>query len=291
MSLRLKFNLILFATSIIGLSIAALVAHTLFHEHARDEVMETANVMMESAMAVRSYTVEEVRPLLAQLPADTFLPQTVPAYAANQYIKNLQKKRPDYSYKEATLNPTNPADRATEWETDIIDHFRSHGDAKELIGERETPTGPALYFSRPIRITNPNCLVCHDTPEVAPKALLDRYGSNNGFGWKLNEVVGAQVVSVPLGIPLERAQNEFYTFVLTLCGVFVLIAVVFNVLLEYYVIRPVSRMAEHADKISMGSGEQSELVLKGNDEIASLSRSFNRMKRSLDNAMSILNES
>lgn len=290
MSLRLKFNLVLIATTILGLTIAALISYNLFQQQAREEVLETAAIMMESALAVRNYTVSEIRPLLNQLQTDEFLPQTVPAYAATRYIRYLQKKHPDFSYKEAALNPTNPADRATEWETDIIDYFRNHSDVEELIGERRPPTGPVLYLSRPIRITNPGCLACHDRPENAPKSLLARYGTANGFGWKLDEVIGSQIVSVPQSLPLQRADEAFYTFMATIGGVFVVIGITLNILLYLFVIKPVGIIAAHADRISMGDRELPELVLKGNDEITSLSRSFNRMKRSLDNAMNLLDE-
>lgn len=32
----------------------------------------------------------------------------------------MRKSYPDYSYREATLKPTNLMDRANDWETDII---------------------------------------------------------------------------------------------------------------------------------------------------------------------------
>jgi protein-histidine pros-kinase len=291
MSLRLKFNLILILTSIIGLTIASYISYNLFREHARQEVLEKAAIMMESAEAIRSYTVTEIRPLLRQLESEEFIAQTVPAYAANQYVRELQKKHPDYSYKEATLNPTNPADRATEWEADIIEHFRNHDNQQELIGERQTATGPMLYMSRPIKITNPSCLVCHDTPATAPKSLIERYGSSNGFGWKLNEIIGAQVVSVPQSLALQRAQREFYTFTITIVGVFILVGIILNLLLHWFVISPVKGIANHADDVSMGTLERPELHANGKDEMALLARSFNRMHRSLKSAMSMLGDS
>jgi protein-histidine pros-kinase len=32
--------------------------------------------------------------------------------------------------------------------------------------------------------------------------MIAIYGTNNGFGWKENEIVGAQIVSVPMSVPL-----------------------------------------------------------------------------------------
>jgi protein-histidine pros-kinase len=274
----------------IGLIVAGYISYNLQRTNARQEVIEKASVLMESALGVRSYTVKEVRPLISKASKQKFLPQTVPAYAASWYVKELQKKHPDYSYKEAALNPTNPSNRATDWEADIVEYFKGHDDQAELIGERETPTGKSLYLSRPIRITNPGCLACHSSPEIAPATMKDRYGSSNGFGWKMNEVIGAQIVSVPLSLALDRAEKEFFVFIGTILGVFLVVGIALNILLNRFVIRPVALMAEHADKVSMGTLDMPELVLEGKDEIASLGRSFNRMQRSLGNAVNMLNE-
>jgi len=290
MGLRMKFNLVLLFAMATGLTIAGVFSNKLLQENAREEVLQSARIMMESAVAVRGYTVKEIKPLLAVQQRRQFIAQTVPAYAASQYIKRLQEKHQEYSYKEATLNPTNPANRAVEWETDIISHFRNHDSAAELIGERLTATGKQLYLSRPIKIKDQACLACHSTPAAAPQTLLTTYGDNNGFGWKLNEVVGAQVVSVPMSLPLARAQNTFATFMAALVGVFVLLLILLNLMLHYIVIRPVSALSSRADEISLGNLNVEELAVTGKDEISSLGRSFNRMHRSLDNAVKLLDE-
>ena len=118
--------------------------------------------------------------------------------------------------------------------------------------------------------------------------MIDLYGSANGFGWKLNEVVGIQVVSVPLQVALDRANN---TLKLTLGGlavVFLVVMVFLNVLLTTLIVRPVRQMSVIADEISTGNLSAPEIQPKGRDEIASLGVSFNRMRRSLENAMKLL---
>lgn len=290
MGLRLKFNLVLIITTVFGLVISGFASYSILQNNARAEVLEMARLMMQSAIAVRKYTVDEVKPLLKVQQQRNFIPQTVPAYAANQYIKKLQKSHPDYSYKEATLNPTNPVDRATDWEADIVSWFRNNKLENELIGERTTPTGLQLYMGRPITITNANCLSCHSTPAAAPKTLIDTYGASNGFGWQLNETVGAQIVTVPMSLPLQRATNTFNTFMFALVGVFSMIALILNLLLHFIVIKPVKEMSSKADEISLGNLEVDELVVSGKDEISSLGRSFNRMHRSLSNAVKMLDE-
>ena len=166
--------------------------------------------------------------------------------------------------------------------------FRASAEQKELVGERDTPLGRALYIARPLRITNPDCLECHDTIERAPRTLIDKYGQANGFGWKLNEVIGAQVVSVPMAVPLARAENTFRVFMTSLVGIFVAIGVVLNLMLWAMVIRPVTKLSRLADRVSLGEADAPEFGIRSRDEIGRLSESLSRMRRSLEQAMTML---
>jgi protein-histidine pros-kinase len=287
-SLIAKFNLVLSTVLIVAFVITGVLSYQLLQNNARQEVVERAGMMMESALAMRSYTIGEIRPLLALQMKNTFLPQTVPAYAATQAFLKLRETHPDYSYKEATLNPTNPRNRTIEWEADIVERFRNQSADKQLIGVRETPSGMSLYLARPIQIKDPACLVCHSTVDVAPKTMLARYGTANGFGWKLNEIVGAQIVSVPMALPIEQARRTFYTFMGALLAVFVAVMVVLNVMLRIIVIQPVVKMSRTADDVSRGKLDAPEIPEAGKDEISVLAASFNRMRRSLEKAMKML---
>ena len=288
MRLLLKFNFIFLIVFLAGLAGSAYVSRNLLQQNAQQEILEHARLTMEKAIAVRTYTAEQIRPLLKTQMMYTFLPQTVPAYSATEVLHQLAKAFPDYTYKEATLNPTNPRDRAVDWEADIVGRFRASADQKELIGERDTPLGRALYIARPLRITNPDCLECHDTIERAPRTLIDKYGQANGFGWKLNEVIGAQVVSVPMAVPLARADNTFRVFITSLVGIFLAIGVVLNLMLWAMVIRPVTKLSRLADRVSLGEADAPEFNIRSRDEIGRLSDSLSRMRRSLEQAMTML---
>ncbi len=291
MSLRLKFNIAISLVFLLGFSIAAYVIDQILQKNAREEILNTAGLIMESAHSVRNYTINEVRPALDTNYGGTeFLPQTVPAYAASRNIEGLRQKYPEYSYKEATLNPTNPASRATDWEASVVNYFRDNRDANELIGERQTATGPSLYIARPIAVKNEACLACHGKIDDAPESMLARYGSANGFGWRMEEVVGSQIVSVPMSLPLARADEVFRTFIISLAAVYISLLLLVNLLLHYIVIRPVKKMAEIAGEVSLGNMEAPEFEAKGKDELASLGESFSRMRRSLVNAMSLLDD-
>jgi protein-histidine pros-kinase len=290
MKLIVKFNLVFLLIFAVGLTIAAYISRDLLQQNARDEVLQNARIMMEAALATRTYTSNQVRPLLETQMKYEFRPQSVPAFAATEQFNDLRKKFVDYSYKEATLNPTNPRDRVSDWEGDIVGQLRQNPERAEIIGERETMTGRALYLARPIQIKSEACLTCHSTVEAAPKTMIELYGPANGFGWKLNEVVGAQIVSVPMTLPIKRSEDTFKVFMISLSAVFLFIFVALNVMLHYIVIWPVTKLSQIADEVSLGKLDTPGFVVKGKDEIAGLASSFERMRTSLTQAMKMLGE-
>jgi protein-histidine pros-kinase len=151
-----------------------------------------------------------------------------------------------------------------------------------------TPAGPMLYLARPIQIKDPACLVCHSVPAAAPASMIKIYGESNGFGWNHMEIIGAQVVSVPMSLPIKNANEAFVTFMGSLAAIFVVTFVVLNVMLSVMIIRPISRMSAAADQISTGDFDVPEFTAKGKDEVAALGTSFNRMRRSLQKALKLI---
>lgn len=288
MKLLVKFNLLFLTVMLLGLGVSGYVTRSLLQENAKEETLNNARLLIEKALAVRGYTSGQITKLLATQMKYEFLPQSVPSYSAVEVLTTLQSKYPQFSYKEATLNPTNPRDRATGWEVDIVNQFRGGSELTEVIGQRDTPTGPSLYIARPLRISNPACLACHSSVEAAPKTLVERYGPANGFGWSLNEVVGAQIVSVPMDVPLQRADRSFRVFMTAQVAVFAAVGVVLNLMIWLVIVRPVTKLSSLADRVSQGEMDAPEFNTGSNDEIGNLAASFNRMRTSVVQAMRML---
>jgi protein-histidine pros-kinase len=284
----MKVNLVLLLVFAIGFLSVGYLSNRLLEANAKLEITENARIMMEAALAVRKYTSTQIKPLLETQIKYSFLPQIVPAYSANQYFSQLQKKFPDYSYKEATLNPTNPINRATDWEADIVNDFRQSPGKTEQVGERDTPNGRSLYMARPLKVVDGSCLSCHDTAETAPRTVVERYGRDNGFGWKVNDIIGAQIVSVPMQLPIERAKHVLQAFMGSLAVVFAVIFLALNSMLYLLVVRPVKRLSKLADEVSLGNMDVPEFQISGKDEIAKLAESFDRMRKSLVQAIKML---
>jgi len=288
MKLLVKFNLLFMLVMVLGLTISGVITRNLLQENAQEEVLNNARLLMEKAIAVRGYTSSQISKLLQTQMKYEFLPQSVPSYSAVEVLKSLQSKYPDFAYKEATLNPTNPRDRAAGWEVDVVSQFRNNADLKESMGLRDTPNGQSLWIARPLRITNPACLECHSSVEAAPKTMVARYGPANGFGWNLNEVIGAQVISVPMSLPLARADRSFRVFMSSQVAVFVAVGIALNLMIWLVIVRPVTKLSALADRVSQGDLEAPEFKSASRDEIGTLSASFNRMRTSVVQAMRML---
>ncbi len=289
MGIRTKFNLLLASVGVLGIALFWLTSIPFLREVTKEEVLQSSRIMMEGAAGARKYTSEQITPLLTEGATTEFHPQAVAAYAAKRSFDVLHARFADYRYREAALNPTNPEDRAVDWEADLINEFRSHPERLEISAERATPTGPVLDLARPL-VNKTACLQCHSSPAVAPKAMVAAYGTQNGFGWRPGDIIGAQIVSVPMSVSTARAERIRALFVLPFLGVFAVLFVLLNLLLGHMIITPIDRIARMAEAVSLGDSSVPDYVRGGSDQVARLSASFNRMRRSLSEALRLLDE-
>ena len=280
MKLAIKFNLVLVAIFGLGAVGAFLSARAYLLAGARDQVSQQARLMMETSSSTRKYTSEHIRPILDKYQHDSaaFYPESVPAFSATRMFGYLRDIYPEYAYREATLNPTNPSDRAVDWEAEVVHMFRNTPSQREFIGEHEGPNGRFLYLARPIKAVE-SCLECHSAPNAAPAAMVNVYGGDNGFGWKLNEIVGAQIVSVPLSVPRALARSALVRFTLWLAGFLLVTLALVNAALFVMVIRPLAGISAAANELGKGNLNVSPLPVTGRDEISTLADSLNRINR------------
>jgi protein-histidine pros-kinase len=290
MKLQAKFNLALAGAFALGLVLAAGLAYQITNANARREVRRQADLITSEGDGIGAYTVQEVAPLLAAAGQGRFAPQMIPFLAAQNEFRRVQKDWPAYSYRDVALNPTNPADQAADWQAELIQRFRADPKLNEFVVERDTPDGRILSVAKPIRIADPACLQCHSTPDKAPPVMVSLYGPNHGFGWRLGDTVAAQIVSVPMRVPIEHARRNFLYLLGSLAFVFLLMMLAMNLLLRRIIVKPVGDIAAMADEVSLGRLDIPEYAPKGRDEIASLAESFNRMRRSLVQAMKLLGD-
>lgn len=289
--LKQKFTVLLLIILIVGVSISGLALSIVLRQNAEREVENTALVLMETMSSVRNYTSTQVNPELQEKLATNFLPQSVPAYSAREVFENLRQKGDykDFFYKEATLNPTNLRDKADDFETKIVERFKNQ-EKTELSGFRSLPGGDIFYIARPLKVTQESCLQCHSTVAAAPPSMIERYGTAHGFGWKLNEIIGAQVISVPADRVIQKANKSIVVIIGIVSLVFVAVIVLVNAFLNRQVILPLKRITRVAEEVSTGHMDV-DFDQVSNDEIGNLARAFKRMKLSLEMAMKRLKKS
>src|ERR1700724_793692 len=136
MRLLLKLNLVLLLTFGAGVAISGYVAHGFLQESAREQVLQQARLMIDAARATRMYTAQQITPLLAARAAyrRSFPLLMGASYGAQEIFCCLRAKASIYTYKESALNPTNPRDRALDWEAELIELFHNHPALEEATG-------------------------------------------------------------------------------------------------------------------------------------------------------------
>lgn len=290
MSLLTRFNLALAVIFAAGLCVSSYFSYTMENRQAREQLLYEANLVLSMAVATRDYTVHQAAPLLAGVDSAEFIKQTVPSYAAQQTLGLLQRDNPLYSYREVALNPTNLDDLPTDWEVGIIRSFREQPDLETLHGGRETELGSILYIAQPIRITDPGCLSCHGAPEDARESMRLTYGTTNGYGWELGETIGAQIVSVPMDQPYERARTSFFTIVFTQVGLYALVALVISIMVRRLFAAPLEQIADFTERSSLGENPEKELPTYGTRDLDRLRQSVGRLSTSLSKSLSLLKQ-
>lgn len=291
LKLAKKFTLLLLLVFLGGIMLSGAALATALNYHAQNEITSQALVLEDLMNAVRDYTNTQVSPELSERLKAEFLPQAVPSYSAREVFEKL-RSHPAYRelfYKDATLNPTNLRDKADSFETKIVETFRQQSSLKEVRGFRTQPSGELFYLARPLVVNEPSCLECHSTSERAPKSMIERYGTVNGFGWKLNEIIGAQIIYVPASKVFQSIRQSFVLNLGIISIIFAAAIFTVNRWLNRYVVRPLNQIAQVAEAVSTGDME-AEFEQKSNDEVGILAAAFTRMKTSLVVAMKRLDQ-
>lgn len=293
MRLETRFAGIIASCFVFGICTAGYISYRLEARQAREEVKQKADMVLETAMAVRAYTSEEVAVALQAMDdKGSFHAAQVPSFAAQGAMRRLAKKLPEYQYRESSLNPTNLNDRATDWEVGLLRAFQADPLRTELSGELGAGQDRQYYVARPIRLGSPACLYCHSTPEAAPRAMVARYGTANGFGWRMGDVVGLQLVRVSTAPAEAKAFNSVVVTIGSITSVFVLAAAVMLLLLRRHVTSPLEALTRVALATSLDKPldkAQEDLPLPtGHGQFEELQRAIQRLKASMDHALRLI---
>ncbi|MEM1240645.1 MAG: DUF3365 domain-containing protein [Cyanobacteria bacterium P01_H01_bin.26] len=275
----------------VGILTSGLILSAAMAQKAKGEMIQRAEILLQTMDAVRTYTSNNVTPQLAGelASASEFIPETVPAFSARTVFEEFRTpdRYSDFSYKEATLNPTNPEDLADEFEADIVNQFRNDSELTELKGYRNVEGKKLLYISHPLKVTQESCLACHGRPSAAPPSMVATYGQENGFGWQLGEIVAAQTLYMPASQVFTISHQYLVILLAIVGGIFAVVMGAIGRLLKTTVIHPLDQLNKLirgislGQKMSLASASSGKTPLNSlatrNDEPGQLARAFEHM--------------
>jgi HAMP domain-containing protein len=259
--------------------------YLLLRNEAMEDAEKEARSLMAFALAVGDYTEGHVMPRLSAHGGGEFFEEMVPFYSSRTVFRTVSGKARQYSFRQPTINPTSPEDAPTAFEMTVIRRFRDNPSLAEATGVQDDPQGKLFYLAQPVRISDEACLTCHSTPERAPVAMVAKYGPLRGFGWKFGEVVGAQILTVPLSQQLRGVIGLVGLLAAGLLVVFAIAYLALSLALDRLLIRPLDVLASAADLASRSAASEPQLPESGVREIRELRDAISRLRLSLMKAL------
>ena len=291
LKLASQFTLFLSTIFIIGIILGGLLLSKALEQKAYSEMSYRSQIVMQMTDAINNYTIQQIAPLITQFTDNQieFIPEAIPSLAAQKVVDRLKHdwKYKDFIYKTATLNPTNLNNQADLFEAKLIEQFNRDRTLNSLSNFRNLSGKKLFYTAQPLTVTSSTCLKCHSTPESAPKSHVEKYGTRNGYGWKLNQVIGSQIIYIPASEIFINVRRAIFLFLAIFISIFALVIVSTKYLITARVIQPLKPMAKIAQIISQETVdvnqvrvlERQELtkIVKRKDELGQLGRVFQNM--------------
>lgn len=198
-----------------------------------------------------------------------------PALATRELAAVARRESARASFRVTSDNWRKEENAPDTFEASAIARFKEDA-ALEFV---EAYEGGRYRYAQPLLIEQ-GCLPCHGDPKDAPRAVLEKYGSDKAFGYKVGQVRGVVSVTVPalsLKDALRSMANPYTAGLLAA-------ALIFNILFIRAVVVRLIELTRSAEAIAAG---KLETVLdytnpsESNDELDHLYHAVNLLKRSL----------
>jgi HAMP domain-containing protein len=288
LKLSAQFTVLLSLIFVAGIGLGGFALSKALEHRAETEMSDRAQLVMQIMSSISSDTNDQ---MALRTDARLTLANT-PSVVSKRIFERLQQdwKYRDYQYRTAALNPTNLADKTDLFEAKLIEQFQNDRTLKMLSGFRNDKHS-LFYSAQPLIITEQSCLQCHSTPEQAPKSHVDRYGSRNGYGWQLNQIVGTRIVYLPANEVFSNVRQALFMIVSIFTVMVGLVLLLVNDFLKRRVIRPLKPMSQLATMLCLEKVDALEVenlahqglhqTAQRKDELGQLGKVFQRMVREI----------
>ena len=282
-SLAKRFNLSLIVMYVCTVLIAAPTIYFSTKKQVYSNAEADLALLVDVVKSIQDFVATDLRPHFLREKI-FYSPSFSGIVATSRIAKYLQQKQPDYYISNVSDNPLNPANQARGLEISLLDQFREDRKLDSINTDGIIDGRNYLVSSAP-KISKKGCLRCHGDPADAPRDVTIGYGTESGYGYRSDEVVGVSVVGVPLE-DVQRLAIERSLFVIGgITVLFALLFIVVNQLVKQLILSPIASITELAKAVSQGDIGREVAVVRRNDEISELANAFELMRRSLVTAM------
>jgi len=207
-----------------------------------------------------------------------------PALAQREFSETVEASSSPAKFRMTSSNVMNPNNAPDTFENQALRAIDQKG-----LTEYFDTVGSNYRYAKPV-YHKASCIACHGDASKAPADVLGRYGSENGFGFKVGDVAGIISVTIP--------QRNILTGAVSIFGIIEIGAIILSVLLILWFVRrqiiiPVGELTAVAEKISKGETtdfDTSEINRDSKNEIDQLKLATGRMSNSFSLSMRKMNE-
>lgn len=283
MGIRLRSILVMGVLGLITIVIIGATSYRVSVNNARDEARIKSNIILNYAMATKNYMKDVQKPLVKELiEADRFYPELMSGFvSARGTFEIFNKSFPGYIFKQATIDPLNPYNKADKAELDLIDEFRRNPSLKSMEGQMVKDGQEVFYFSHPVKVDKKGCLTCHGDPADAPKDQIEIYGDEDGYNWKMKDTVAAFMIYIPTADAMASARK--FTGILVIgstVGILLMLLAIW-IFLDSAVVAPIVQLAKRTENFSLGENLDEPITISSKDEIGTLAQAIERLRISL----------
>jgi HAMP domain-containing protein len=285
MGIRSKFIIIITVLSLLATIAIGYTSYMLSRQSAIAEAKSKGEIIYNYIKASGKFFGKYQYPLIMEdnMDKDRFIPELMSKFVVSRMeFEIFQETLEGYLFKQATLDPLWPDNKADEDEKKVIAYFETNSESMEKQGVMEKNGENYFYTARPIRIEKAFCLTCHGDPADAPGDQRDIYGTENGYNWSMGETVGTSIVYISISKAMDDAkQSALKIFTVGIVCLLVTIICIW-VFLDRSVVAPIIRLSSSAKDISIGKNLCDSIHTESNDEIGGLANSIDRMRISVN---------
>lgn len=296
MSIRVRFSIVIGILSLLAIGLIGAGSYYYSKDEAVKVAKEKGAIIFNFLEASREHFKTKQKPRVekllenaanqhADIPADLVSGFALTRGVWEQFRENSEQ----YQFKQATIDPLVPANKADESDLDIITRFQQQPELTNIEGTKIRDGESWYYYSQKI-VVGKGCLKCHGDPARAPEWQRQIYGVENGYNWKEGDIVSAYIVYVSIQKALDLALKN--TIAIFLIGA-VIVIMLMLVIWFYFtsnLINPLARLEQYTTNISLGKNLEEPLVYKSDNEIGRLYRAVDRLRISVAKMLSRFNK-